>query len=164
MSDAAPFQLRVARREMIADIAGSDRAEQRIGERVQPGIGIAVADKAVAVRDGDAAQPDMIAGAEAMDIEAAGSARGEGRGDHGRGFGKISAARHLESAFVAGRHRDLQPGGHGDGQFIGGAGRCGAVRGEQRGKAEGLRRLHAPQSVAIDRGFVVRAAAAQAVD
>ncbi len=65
---AAPF--RIARREMHADIAGAERAEDRIGQRMQPDIGVGMADEALAVRDFETAKPDMIAGSEGVDIEA----------------------------------------------------------------------------------------------
>ena len=64
---AAP--LRIARRKMHADIAGADRAEHGVGQRVQAGIGVGMADQAMVVRHLDAAEPDMIARAEGVDIE-----------------------------------------------------------------------------------------------
>src|SRR5579872_1597228 len=44
---AAP--LRIARREMNADVAGAERTENGIGQRMQAAIGVAVPDEAVAV-------------------------------------------------------------------------------------------------------------------
>ena len=49
------FPLWIAGREMVADIAGADGAEQRVGERMEPGVGVAMADQAVAMGDLDAA-------------------------------------------------------------------------------------------------------------
>ena len=44
--------------------------EHRVGQRVQADIGVGMADQALVVRHLDAAEPDMIARAEAMDVEA----------------------------------------------------------------------------------------------
>ena len=43
---AAPS--RIARREMHADIAGAERAEDRVGQRVKPDIGVGMADQTLA--------------------------------------------------------------------------------------------------------------------
>ncbi len=48
---------------MLADIAGADAAQHRIGQGMQAGIGIGMAFQAVIVRHLHAAEPDMIAGA-----------------------------------------------------------------------------------------------------
>ena len=50
---------------MIADIAGADRAEQRVGERVEGDVGVAMAGEAAVVRDADAAEPELLAAAKA---------------------------------------------------------------------------------------------------
>ncbi len=75
---ARALPLRVARREMGADVAGADRPEQCVGQRVEPDVGVAVADQAVAMRHADAAQPQVVAGAEAVDVEAECRARNHG--------------------------------------------------------------------------------------
>ena len=54
---------------MHADIAGRDRAEQRVCQRMQPDIGIGMTGEAAVVRDVDAADHDMIAGRETMHVE-----------------------------------------------------------------------------------------------
>ena len=51
--------MRIARREMVADIAFADRAEQGVGERVEHDVGVAMAGQAAIVRDLDAAQPQF---------------------------------------------------------------------------------------------------------
>ena len=63
-----PARIRV--REVLADVAVADGAQQGIGERMQPDIGVGVPFEAVGMRDLDAAQPDVVARREAMHIEA----------------------------------------------------------------------------------------------
>ena len=138
---AAP--LRVRRREMIADVAGAERAQNRVGQRVEGDVGIAVAGKALVVRDMDAAEPELPAGGESMDVEAEADARAEQRrlgaqevGLEGQLFERRVAFddRHLD----AGRARDL-----------GVVGRLAAdpfpVGTMNRVEAERLRRLHPHQ-------------------
>ena len=74
---AAP--LRVRRREMVADVAGAERAQDRVGQRVEDDVGVAVAGKALVVRDMDAAEPELAAGGEGVDVEAEADARAEQR-------------------------------------------------------------------------------------
>src|SRR5688572_11111662 len=52
---------RVGGREMLPYIARADRAEHRVGEGMQPDIGIGMADQTLAVRHADAAQHHMVA-------------------------------------------------------------------------------------------------------
>ena len=105
----------------------------------------------------------MITGAELVHIKAGGGAGAIG--GHRFGFGKIGGLRHLESAFVSRRDCHTQPGGQRNRHFVSRAGRCHAMGGEQRRIAEGLRRLHAPESVAIHAaGETALFAAAQTVD
>ena len=105
----------------------------------------------------------MITGAELVHIKAGGGAGA--KGGHHFGFGKIGRLRHLESAFVSRRDCHTQPGGQRNRHFVGRAGCCGTVRGEDGGGAEGLRRLHAPESVAIHAaGETALFAATQTVD
>src|SRR6185437_9970071 len=59
----------IARREMHADVAGAERAQNRIGQGMQPDIGVGMADEALAMRELQPAQPEVIAGPEGMDIE-----------------------------------------------------------------------------------------------
>ena len=76
---AAPAFIR--RREMLPDIAGADGAQDRIGQRMQSGIGIGMAFERMIVRDLHAAEPDMIARRETMRVIAiAGSRLAEPRG------------------------------------------------------------------------------------
>ena len=64
---AAPA--RVTGREMAADITGADRAEDRIGQRVQPDIGVGMAEQGPVMSDFDAVDPDMIARNQLVDVE-----------------------------------------------------------------------------------------------
>ena len=65
---AAP--LRIAWRKMLADIACANRAEYGVGQRMQPGIGIGMADQALFMRHAHTAQHDVVARAEPMHIKA----------------------------------------------------------------------------------------------
>ncbi len=62
-------------RKMLADIALADGAQDGIGQRVQAGIGIGMAFQRMIVRDLHAAEPDMIARHEAVDVIARSGAR-----------------------------------------------------------------------------------------
>ena len=53
---------------MAADIAIGDRAENRVGDRMAQHIGVGMADERLIVRNLDAAEPDVIAGTEGMDV------------------------------------------------------------------------------------------------
>src|SRR5262249_29367812 len=65
---AAPAFVR--RRKMLADVAFADSAENGVCQSMQAGIGIRVAFEAVIVWHLDAAEPDVIADGEAMNIVA----------------------------------------------------------------------------------------------
>jgi len=55
---------------MMADIPLAKRAVKRIRQSVQAGIGIGMALQPARMRDFDAAQHDMIAGHQGMDVKA----------------------------------------------------------------------------------------------
>ena len=55
-------------RKMAADVAGSNRAQQRVGERVQPRICVGMPFEAKFMRNANAAQPHVIAFREAMHV------------------------------------------------------------------------------------------------
>ena len=55
---------------MLTDIAVGEGAKDGVGDRVEGDIGIRMADQAVVMRYFNAAQDDMVAGAESMHIEA----------------------------------------------------------------------------------------------
>lgn len=131
---------------MVADVTSSNRSQQRIGQRMKPGIGIRMAHKALAMRNTHPAQPDMIARPKGMNIKAAGGTRNE----VAHGFGKVLWLGNLEGARIARRYRNLQPSRKGNGKLVRGPFRCGAVRCKQSGKAKGLRRLHPPKPLAVN--------------
>ena len=62
--------LRVGRREMLADVAEPGRAEQRVGDRVEDDVGIAVAGESARVGNRDAAEHHRAVAGEAVDVEA----------------------------------------------------------------------------------------------
>src|SRR3546814_16646746 len=76
---AAP--LRIAGRKMLAYVAGADRAENGIGQRMQPHIGIRMAFQSAVVRHGDPAEHDMVSRSEAVAVEAVADAH-VGRPEH----------------------------------------------------------------------------------
>ena len=61
MSEDAPFHCGVGGREVIADVALADGAQEGVGQGVQAGVGVGVADQRPVVVDPDAAQPDRVA-------------------------------------------------------------------------------------------------------
>ena len=62
--------LRIARREMRADVAVGERAEDGVGERMQRDVGVGMAGQRLRVCDADAAERDVIAGREGMHVDA----------------------------------------------------------------------------------------------
>lgn len=142
------FPLRIGRREMITDITRRDGAEQRVGEGMKASIGIGMANKAVRVGDGYTAEPDMIASAEGMDIETAGSA-----GDEvAHGAFEILWLGNFISAFITRCDGDFEALGKCYGKLVRGTFRCCAVRCEKSGVSESLRCLDAPKLGAVDAG------------
>ena len=75
---AAP--LRIAGRKMRADVAVGERAEDRVGERMQRDVGVGMAGERVRVRDAHAAERDMVAGAERVHVDAGAGAHVAERG------------------------------------------------------------------------------------
>ena len=63
-----PAPLRIARREMRADIAFGQRTEQGVGQGMQADITVGMGDDALVMRNPHAAEPDMVAGREGMDV------------------------------------------------------------------------------------------------
>ena len=102
---AAP--LRIARRKVSAYIAGSDRAEQRIGQGVQPDIRIRMAGKAPVVRDCDAAQHDVIAIFEGVYVET-GTRPQVGRAKQPFAVFEIFFCRHFDVLRISQRYRHRQ--------------------------------------------------------
>jgi hypothetical protein len=55
---ARAFPLRVRRGEVLADVAETRRAEDRVGDRVKDDVRVAVAGEAAGMRHGDTAEHD----------------------------------------------------------------------------------------------------------
>ena len=72
--------LRIARRKMRADIAVGQRAEKGIDQRMQPNVGVGMADEAAVMRDADAAEHHVIARPEGVHVDAGAGAHIAERG------------------------------------------------------------------------------------
>ena len=84
--------MRVARREMDADIAVAQGPEQRVGERVQDDVAVGMGRDAALVRNAHAAEPDVIAGRESVHVESGADARdkeGRAAAEAALGLGEI---------------------------------------------------------------------------
>ncbi len=140
---------------MISDVAGAERAQYCVGERVQPGIGIGMADQRLLVRHAHAAQPDVIAGPERMHVEAlAGADVGLLRGEVAAGAIEVGSGGDLEirRAALDQAHREAGTLGHRRvvGQIAAGGGAMGGENllvGEPRWRS-GARHSAARSSVA----------------
>jgi hypothetical protein len=100
---------------MLANITLAERAQDGVGQRMQAGIGIAVPFEAVTVRDFHAAQDDMIAGGEAVGIEAhTGSCFAHIREKEAFGCAEILSRRDLEVGFLAFDGDDAKAGALGE--------------------------------------------------
>ena len=136
--------LRIARREMHADVAVGERAEDGVDQRMQHHIGVGMAGNATAVRDAHAAEPDVIAVGELMHVGAGARAHVAERG-HRRGFGADEVLGrgelHVAGFALEGGHGHAGPFGERCvvGEVVAGGGRGAAVRVEQGGEAERLR-------------------------
>ena len=63
---------------MLADVAAADGAQKGVGQGVQAGVGVRMADQAPVVRDVDPTEPDGVPGAEAMGVQPLADAREAG--------------------------------------------------------------------------------------
>ncbi len=151
---AAP--LRIARREMRADVAVGDGAEHGVGDRVQQHVGVRMADQPVIVRHLHAAEPDMVALAEGVDIKTLARADVRQIVEHS-GFGaqKILTCGQLDVVGFAGEDENAMAGPfrHGGvvGQFAAAVGAHGPMGGENEPEPERLRRLHGAQRRTVGR-------------
>ena len=101
---------------MRADVAVGERAEDGVGQRVESNVGVRVADKAAVVRDRDAAEHDLAARTEGVDVVAgadADVAKAQHRlaGEAALGRGDVGGGRQLDVRRVAGNraHRECRP-------------------------------------------------------
>jgi hypothetical protein len=60
----------------MADVAESESAEDRIAERMDDHVAIRMRDETAIVRNVDAAEHDVIAGTECVDVDALADAHG----------------------------------------------------------------------------------------
>ena len=84
---------RVGRREVAADVASTERAQERVGHRMQADVGIGVADQAQWAGQADAHQHETVAGAEPVDVEAEPRARLQAAGEQPLGTREIRGRR-----------------------------------------------------------------------
>src|SRR3954465_11396039 len=103
---AAP--LRLARREVNADVALAQCAENGVGESMQHHIAVRMGKNASIMGNADAAKPNVIAVPEGMDIEARAYARHHvhrGRSQPALGVLEIRWPRQLDVGRIALEHR-----------------------------------------------------------
>ena len=91
---------------MVADIALADGPQKGVGQGVQTGVGVGVADERAVMIDPDPAQPHMIAGPEGVNIVALANAGDARRAGKGFGHGEILRVGELEQSWVAGSGGD----------------------------------------------------------
>ena len=90
--------MRIAGREVLADIALAQRAEDGVGQGVQRHIGVGMPGQRLGVRDRHAAKDDVIASAEAMNVEAVADARFTAKGIAFLGARQVATAASSVSA------------------------------------------------------------------
>jgi hypothetical protein len=119
---------------------------------VETDIGVGMSDQTVAVRHRDAAQPELVAGPEGVDIEAlTGADVAAPCGEQPFGARKIVHRRHLEIILAALDQRHAHSGAFGDGGIVGQLGTGSrAMRRDDRLEVKTLRRLRPPQGAAVD--------------
>ena len=144
--------LRIAVGKVPADIALAERAQNGVGQRVQGGIGIRMAFQSMAVVDPDAAQHNMVARLEGMNVEPLADNGCPGRhrpaGDT-VGLGQVLGGRDLEIGVRTRAHDDREPGGFCNGRVVGQRPAGGGFMGLQDIViAERLRCLGPPQPLA----------------
>ena len=114
---AAPA--RIARREVAAEIAGADAAEQRVRKGVKADVGVGVTQETLIVRHRHAAQHHLVAFAEAVHVEAEAAATLGRTGQQPLAATEIVFRRHLEIFLVARHEPDPQARVFGDRRIVG---------------------------------------------
>ena len=145
---------RLGRREMAADVAGAERAEQRVGDRMQADVGIGMADQPQRVRQPHAEQHEAVARrpGDGRRSRARCAARGpppSSRAARARSSGAVILRLLSSPATTA----TAQARGLGERHVVGQrAARHGArARPGSSAVAEALRRLRAAEARALDR-------------
>ncbi len=138
---------------MHPDIAGADRSQQRIGQGVQPDIGIRMPNRRHLVRDRHAADHDMITWAEGMHVETLADANvALPRGEEPLGGGEVFGRRYFQIVLAAGDNQRGEPGRFGDRGIVGQhAAGGGTMRRQDRVEMKTLRGLRPPQPRPVDR-------------
>ena len=143
---------RVGRREMAADVARAEAAEQRVGDRMQADVGIGMADQPQRLRQPHAAQHEAVARCQAMDVEALPDARREACAEQPRGAREVVRRGDLEVALVARHHRTARPAASASAtSSVRAVPGMALVGGENVPVAKPLRRLRPDQPGALDR-------------
>ena len=147
------FPLRIARWEVTADIACTNRAKDRVDQRMDRNIGIAVPGEALVMGDLYPAQPQRFAGGEAVDIIAGADP------DHRGRVGEIAGESQLVQPLVSFNQCHLMPGSAGNLRIVTRLLRTvpGPVRRENSGEMKRLRGLDPAQYVALGWGAHQRA-------
>ena len=143
---------------MRADVAVRQRAEHGVDQRMQADIAVGMREKAACVRDAHAAEHQMIAVAEGVDVVAG---AGPDIAEHGAEAGfladEIFRGRQFHVGRIAfkGRHRQSRPFGQRGivGEIAAALARGAAMRVENHVEAESLRRLRDAQPRALRRRF-----------
>ena len=128
---------------MLSDVAGSDRTEQRIDQRMDRHVGVAMPGETVAMCDLHSAQPQLLALRKLVHIKAGAHPDRRHRGC------KIMAIRQLMHGFVPFDESDRAAPGLRNLRIIPGGWRPvpKAVRVQNSAKIECLRGLHPPQTL-----------------
>ena len=139
---------------MVADVARRDGAQDGVGQGVETGVGVGVADQRLLVRHLDPAQPDGPARSPAMHVIAGADAGliTLRLGQQSFGHGEILGIGQFHQTRIALNQGHRTAAALHDDGFVGrnlGV-RPGRIGGLDHAPAEGLRRLGAPQTVAIN--------------
>ena len=139
---------------MRADIAFSERAVDRIGDRMQRDIRIGMALELSIVGDAHASKPDAVPGRKGVDVEALADPDLGRSGRQTRlGFAQILHRGYLYVVRLAFENEGRVSGRLGDGRVVRQISARGfVVRREDQIEAEGLRRLHGAQARSLRRG------------
>ena len=146
---AAPLGVR--RREVLADVAGGERPQNRVDQGMQSHVGIRMAGQGEIVGDINAAEAHLVARAEAVHVEAGAAPDLLGAGQPARGLLQVRGRGDLEVRRIALDQTHREAGLLGNGRVVGEAqlGRCCAMGGQDLGVAEPLGRLRPPQPVPV---------------
>ena len=140
---------------MLADVTESHGAEQRIAERVQHHVAVRMRDDAAVVRNRDAAERDVCAGAECVDVVAKPDSHRASPGPQDRrGEPQVRRLGDLDVVGCA-RHQQRPQTKRLDGRGLVGDGLAALEtdreRALQQAVTEHLRRRSAPEPSAVDR-------------